>query len=468
MKGFFVSLELPDNQSMRIYLVRYEGNIMVKRMIILLFLTILLGSCGIFTSEREINKENNPPQILDTESPTDTPFPSTTPMPPTLTPADTTTATSPVMQPTLTQQLPILQSLPTLRASQTITITQISMVDTMKGWAIGHQSSLQDRILFTLDGGFTWSDRTPPLQMSPEQRQYRFQSWGYFFDEQTAWVIYLPHHQPPPISNPVIWFTSDSGYTWEASDPLPLTGGESFFIPENFAFISSLQGWLLVHVDAGMSHDYSNLYATTDGGRTWQRLIDPYIEGLQGLHNTGLAFANSDFGWVSKDNLAIMPGAFLEQTLDGGLTWEEIFLPEPGELDWFNEISQCATSNPIFLEGGPGIVLTNCQTFDEQEFSYTYISSDKGQSWQATHIPSFVQSLSFINNQIGWAFGRDIYKSSDGGLSWVKIKTVSWDGQFNFVDENSGWAIASSDETLALVYSRDGGKTWQLIEPKVQ
>jgi photosystem II stability/assembly factor-like uncharacterized protein len=137
-------------------------------------------------------------------------------------------------------------------------------------------------------------------------------------------------------------------------------------------------------------------------------------------------------------------------------------------LDWFNEISQCATSNPIFLEGGSGIVLTNCQTFDEQEFSYTYISSDKGQSWHATNIPSFVQSLSFINNQIGWAFGRDIYKSSDGGLSWVKIKTVSWDGQFSFVDENSGWAIASSDETLALVYSQDGGKTWQLIEPKVQ
>ena len=224
------------------------------------------------------------------------------------------------------------------------------MFDVANGWAIGHQYNSGDRILYTQDGGFSWDERTPPLPASSVQNAVEFQVWGYFYDEQTAWAIYLSQDQPPPLSAPVVWRTSNAGHTWEASEQLPITGDESFFIPEDFSFIDPYQGWLLVHIDAGMSYDYSNLFSTSDGGSTWQRLIDPYKEGLQSLYNTDLGFADSNFGWVTKDNLAILPGAFIEQTIDGGQTWEDIFLPTPDEFDWFNEISQCATSDPIFLE----------------------------------------------------------------------------------------------------------------------
>jgi len=308
----------------------------------------------------------------------------------------------------------------------------------------------------------------PPVSRSSEKNAGQFRAWGHFYDAQTAWAIYLPKEQPPPIDPSVIWRTTDGGQTWEASEPLPLTGAESFFIPEAFSFVDPNQGWLLVHIDAGMSHDYSNLYTTSDGGHTWLKLIDPYGEGLQSLHNTGLAFAVSNLGWVTKDNLAVMPGAFIEQTRDGGLTWEDIFLPEPDELNWFKEIVQCATSSPIFLENTRGIVLVNCQTFDDNHFTYTYISSDQGQSWHAVTLPSPAQSLFFIDNHIGWALGRDLYQSTDGGLSWVKIKTVNWDGQFSFVNQKFGWAVAIANDSIALVFTQDGGRTWQLIEPTIQ
>jgi len=53
-------------------------------------------------------------------------------------------------------------------------------------------------------------------------------------------------------------------------------------------------------------------------------------------------------------------------------------------------------------------------------------------------------------------------------LSWVKIKTVNWDGQFSFVNQKFGWAVAIANDSIALVFTQDGGRTWQLIEPTIQ
>jgi hypothetical protein len=173
-------------------------------------------------------------------------------------------------------------------------------------------------------------------------------------------------------------------------------------------------------------------------------------------------------GWVTKDNLGILPGAFLEQTTDGGLSWKDFFLPTPDEFDWFNEISQCATSNPIFFESVNAIVLVNCRTFDEQAFTYSYNLSIKNEAWQAVSLPTSVESLFFLDRDNGWALGRDLYQSTDGGLSWVRIKTVNWDGQFSFVDTKTGWAVATNEDAVALVFTQDSGKTWQQITPTIR
>jgi photosystem II stability/assembly factor-like uncharacterized protein len=436
--------------------------------LILSFLSLILGSCGTPPLEGGVETESRLPTILATDRPTDTPAPSITLQASTPTPTAFQTDTPTALLPTATHHPSETPDLPSLIAGQPVTITQISMIDATNGWAIGHQNRSGDQILYTQDGGFSWEQRTPPIPGPSEQNADSFQMQVYFHDARTAWAINLSPYPMTPINTPVVWRTSDGGRTWDPSDPLPLTGAESYFIPENFSFIDPSQGWLLVHIDAGMSHDYSSLYATSDGGKTWQKLIDPYREGLQSLYNTGMTFADSNFGWVAKDNLAVLPGAFIEQTRDGGLTWENVFLPTPADLDWFNEISQCATLDPTFLEVTRGIILINCHTFDEQTFAYTYLSSDMGQSWQSVTLPTPAHSLFFINSQVGWAFGRDLYQSTDGGLSWVKIKTVNWDGQFSFVDENTGWAVATAGEAIALVFTQDGGRTWQQIKPTIK
>jgi photosystem II stability/assembly factor-like uncharacterized protein len=426
----------------------------------IIIFSLTLGSCSTPPGATPTVVEQNEPTVTLTAVPTNTPNPKPSLTPTTLAMLTATTVTESSPTPLPEETVP----LPELTSGLAVTITQIAMIDTFNGWGIGHQANSGDRILFTTDGGNTWVDRTPPLSVPSESQEMDQKAWGYFLDLQTAWTIFLPRNAPPPIQTPIVWQTNDGGQTWNPSQPLPLTGAESFFIPENFSFINPMEGWLLVHVDAGMSHDYSYLFATYDGGVTWQRLIDPYGEGLQSLHNTSMAFADSQFGWVTKDNLGVLPGAFIEQSRDGGQTWEKIFLPAPPEIDWFSEVVQCATSAPTFPEPQMGLVLVNCRTFDEQTFTYTYRTLDQGNTWQFTQLPTPAESLIFLDTQFGWAFGRDFYQSTDGGLSWVRIKTVNWDGQFSFVDTQTGWAVAQSDTAFALVITQDGANTWQLLD----
>jgi len=166
-----------------------------------------------------------------------------------------------------------------------------------------------------------------------------------------------------------------------------------------------------------------------------------------------------------------MQETFLEQSTDGGHSWEILALPTPHNFDWQHEFGRCITSEPIFLNQQAGIVLVNCivtineTTFDTKKLTYIYKTPDRGITWEYTQISSPIDRLLFLDDLIGWAFGREIFTTTDGGLNWSSVKTVNWDGQFSFVDSWHGWAVASNEEEIALVNTEDGGETWQLIEP---
>ncbi len=359
-----------------------------------------------------------------------------------------------------------------LKPGEPITITRIQMFDITTGWGTGYQRDSGARVLYTEDGGRTWKDRTPPEEIAeiPEQNE---SVWAHFHDPSTAWIIYASQGGPPNAQPPVIWRTTNGGLIWEPSNSLQVDGMEDFFTPEGFSSVGSDHGWLLVHVGAGMSHDYSYLFSTSDGGISWIRIADPYGIGIQSLHNTGLAFADPQFGWVSKDNLGVMPGAFFEQTTDGGSTWEQSFLPIPEELDWFNEVSLCMTSAPTFIDQQTGMLIVKCMLYEDIQKSgwsltYIYRTTDRAETWKHVQLPSPVESVIILDENIAWAFGRDHYQTIDGGETWKLVKTVNWDGDFSFVDPLNGWAVARNEDEIALVVTVDGGLSWQIIKPTVR
>ena len=445
---------------------------MSRKIFIFLIFMLLLAGCNY--PRRETPTLPPPATLTPAWAPTSDVFAPPSPTVliatafPTFTPAASRPGSSGKPSPSPMTEPETATATPPPLTGEPITITRIAMLNRLDGWGIGYLAGSGARIVFTEDGGQSWSDRTPPDPLADNPAEAE-SAWAYFADENNAWVIYAPQQGPPSSQPPGVWKTTDGGHTWNISSPLPATGDGAWFTPETFVFADTQHGWLLVHVGAGMSHDYSELFATQNAGQTWERVADPYGAGLQSLYNTGMAFADRQFGWVTKDNIGVMPGAFLEQTIDGGITWTDVFLPSPPDFDWETEVSLCATESPTFLTPQAGLVIVNCRTFEgEQTYTYVYRTADRGTTWTWAQLPSPVDSLLFIGQQNGWAFGRDFYQSTDGGRAWVQFKTVTWDGQFSFADALYGWAVARKNDKIALVSTANGGKTWQLIEPVIR
>ncbi len=426
-----------------------------------LILILLLAGCSLPQDGSPTLTQNTPPSptLTSTNTPTVKPSPTQrpsstpTPRPPTSEPPPSPSAPSPVSG----------TSLPPLAPGEEVTISRIEMISATTGWAIGSQNEGHEHILYTEDGGGTWMDRTPPTTIS-QDGAWRIMAHAHFLDENTAWAIYSAN-TPPPVTQQVVWRTSDAGQSWSASQTLPLTGQEPMFEPRYFSFIDPQQGWLLVHVDSGMSHEYSHLFATGDGGESWERVMDPFGSALQSLHNTDMAFANPKVGWVTKNNLGVMPGAFFEKTFDGGHSWESIFLPSPDDLN-LDQAGVCRTYSPTFTSQQTRLLLLQCESFNNGGIhQYVYATSDGGDSWQHTKLPSPVFEMEFVTVDTGYALGKDIYKTVNGGQDWNKIKTVFWEGDFSFIDKVQGWAVARKEGDIALVRTTDGAETWDIIEP---
>jgi len=411
-------------------------------------------------------------RTIEVSKPTETPgvntdeVPSPTPdlLPPTLSPSPETY----LPQLALTYQAP-----PDLISGRDVTIQQINMATSEKGWAIGSQDDEFHYILFSQDGGHAWQNRTPPI-LIPSEFQWNIGNIiAHFYDENTAWVLIDNTKDNLNDSNYLVWRTEDSGLTWIPSDPLPFPLGQFYVKPGGFSFITPEIGWLWVQTELSHMQDFSYLFSTRDRGATWNLINRPGNNMIEVYLNTGMAFSNENDGWVTKDGLGGGLGPFIEQTRDGGKTWDVIYLPHPEGNSWEENPQSCQTINPTFTSSQTGLILVRCFLFDEDNQSFnmenpdTYIfaTSDWAESWQAATLPSPVDELVFIDFLSGFALGKDHYRTNNGGADWTRIKTVIWYGQFSFINTQEGWAVASRDGDFALVHTTDGGLTYQLITP---
>jgi photosystem II stability/assembly factor-like uncharacterized protein len=289
-------------------------------------------------------------------------------------------------------------------------------------------------------------------------------------------VIYHSQDVMTIPATAVVWRTQDGGQTWQSSLPLDLEGLNEAYLPSDLVFADAQNGWLLVHVGAGMSHDYVSLFRTQDGGQTWSRLLDPYGGSeIQVCQKDSLVFPTAHNGWLTGSCGGVMAGAFLYQTDDGGLTWQPVSLPAPTEApDLLSESNSgyCGTQSPVFSSPLEAKLILRCVDFSTDlnvTRFYLYATTDGGVSWVPSYSPTGM--LAFVTGDAGWALSRDLFSTTDGGQTWTKVKTVNWDGQFSFVSEALGWAVArvetDAGTLMAFVQTTNGGKTWTEISPLV-
>lgn len=245
------------------------------------------------------------------------------------------------------------------------TIQQFTFLDELHGWVI-MQTDRAVVVYQTTDGGAHWTNMQKGGSAFPLQTPF----WGvHFLNLTTGWAAFLNTTAGGSV---LIYKTADGGATWQLQH-LALPAGAMAPISVNPPqFFNDKDGMIEVGYDGGIRgqvHQSANdrpasggssaagLYATHDGGATWQGPIilnnlnfPDFIDALHGwaLNSTGsgllttsdgghtwatvpaspnfaeirnLNFVSGQIGWALKfDPL----GNFLLKTEDGGHTWTQI------------------------------------------------------------------------------------------------------------------------------------------------
>ena len=334
--------------------------------------------------------------------------------------------------------------------------TTIRMIDTSTGWALTSSG-----VYKTSDGGKYWSN------VGPLSTQLKNPA-GEFLNAQDAWVVATMPNSANPNTIQVIR-TLDGGQSWQLwqSSILSTSYGDYPGVPD---FVNLQDGWIemVTNGGPGAGSESVAIFRTTDGGQVWTKVADTTQQG-SGLPNgglkTGISFKDSMNGWATGYDASSTPWLYV--TYNAGQTWQRQSLP--GASNAFN-----LTTPPVFfgnlgilpvaetLQSGNGVVLETA----------LYTTSNGGQTWTAPQAlqPFYTSSTNkmyVLDTTHAWAIGKNgqLYTTT-GNSNWQEWQVLSGNAsqfaivQMSFVNASNGWAISSVNNTKTLIYTTDGGHTW--------
>ncbi len=363
-------------------------------------------------------------------------------------------------------------------------IGSIYFSDSNSGLIFVGENLAKGYIYKTNDGGNSWTE--------VQQESDRFFANTYFIDENNGFASnYLGY----------VFRTEDGGITW---DP----------IPDNELRIEKIFGDGN-NVIFGLRH--SIISRTTDFGSSSERLNsnvapfyltkvifnndDIYIAGssMEGIvlksKDGGVTFSSLDVEWPFGINdfiylgddkfIAVGESKNIMKSDDGGETWYEQFLTNSSSVsitsfnnsvwiltydgkilksddlgDTWNLIFEESNENKEFYEITfvnelKGFVTSTYPT----ELSFTL---DGGISWQRhpNTIFSCRTCLQYVDDNIGYYIGDQVYKTVDGGSTFeiVNSNIPGWAHTIFFRSELVGYI---TDESKNFWKTEDGGKTWE-------
>jgi len=363
-----------------------------------------------------------------------------------------------------------------------LTLYTISMLDSRRGWGIGQNLSLvMDHLLFTVDGGQIWMERSPQRMME-QTRPVLSLAVPTFADERHAWVVYASREPSYSLNQLAVWSTSDSGETWEESQPLSFGDlSLEMLIPSDLGFSDLQHGWLMVHLGGGENEDSIAIFTSSDGGASWRRVADIRHGGL-GIRcrKSGLFFVDPQHGWLTGDCSGKTPGVYFYTTSDGGQSWRLVSLSDPQDTPGLLKYPEnaCMAEQLSFSGSQNGRLVVRC-TLPGSGMARTwlYFTRDGGKTWAPQAAPSLFGNYQFLDPLAGWWLGAPqtngvegagLYRTGDGGKTWTQIISPAWLGAPDFIDAENGYVVARAGDAVALLVTKDGGRTWETIQPLAQ
>jgi hypothetical protein len=189
-----------------------------------------------------------------------------------------------------------------------------------QAWSLFAQNQEQLDLYHSSTGGATWESINLPLPPDGAWRPLQLQ----FSSPASGWIV-LQKETSQAFDSGILMKTSDSGQTWQRYD-LPAAA--------NIQFTSQTEGWMT-------NRTGDELYHTMDSGINWQAaqpdrypkslLSLPEGTTLSGWQADGLSWALTSTGNCSGDkstpSFACQIVTSMQQSLDGGQTWQDIPLP---------------------------------------------------------------------------------------------------------------------------------------------
>lgn len=313
-------------------------------------------------------------------------------------------------------------------------ISQLDFVSPQQGWAVAGGS-----LLATVDGGKSWT----PVSTGQAGQVSRVD----FADGAHGWVR----------GERGLYATRNGGESWTAIRQ-PCPAGDPAAQP--FSLISPSTGWIACGGEPGAGQQLKQLYATSDGGRTWSLTAYTVLGDTPGTlpgagYVTDLFFLDSAHGWLSTNRGGLL------RTADGGRNWSQIpVMPEAGEF--MTSVRFAATDQGYLLSAAGQRVLL--------------ATRDGGQTWSQLYPPPQHQArmpLQAVSARVAFAAGTPtepgaILRSEDGGKTWQQVGAIPGEQilALSFPDARAGWALTERWDGVSLIRSLyrtvDGGASWTL------
>jgi photosystem II stability/assembly factor-like uncharacterized protein len=300
----------------------------------------------------------------------------------------------------------------------------------------------------TTDGGDTWTPIT--------DGQIKSASVGAVaVSESNPDVVYIGMGETCIRGNIMagdgIYKSTDAGKTWRQ---VGFDGGAKQNIskirihPTNPDIV-----WAAVFGFHGAPNDERGVFKTTDGGRTWKKVL--YRDDKTGAVDLSLDATNPNVIYaamweayrVEYQMSSGGPGSGLFKSTDGGETWTEI-TRRPGL--------------PSGVVGRIGVAVAadpnRVYALVENENGGLFASDDAGATWRLVNSNRSIRQRAFYythitadtkNKDVVYALNTSLFKSTDGG------KTLTSVGQGTHGDHHDLWV--DPDDPQHLVNANDGG-----------
>ncbi|MBM3323412.1 hypothetical protein FJY69_08055 [candidate division WOR-3 bacterium] len=294
----------------------------------------------------------------------------------------------------------------------------IWFADSLNGWLVGQNTSINPVIHHTTDGGVTWNPQTAPIPSGNGPV-----SSVCFPTPQVGWAVVSSIYQSP---SGTILHTTNGGTTWTVQGTTGLHYNYALDAPDTL-HVAILSTQVL-------SPATGRLVVSTNGGQNWSSYNLPTYR-----YGYGCQYRGSDV-WVAQDYSQIVHSS----ANGAGLDWQ-FYSPFWQSVGWSSAEAGWLVAGS---STGPG---------------YCFRTTDGGTTWSRDrNAPGGVQ-VQFVDESHGWMLQEGnsarVCRTTDGGANWAQfgVGTSSWVGRMFFATEDSGWACGSQG---TMRVTGNGGASW--------